>query len=54
MTKNEKKDFVILKSMIRSAYTNLKYGAKDYDCTWPNHIIDSLKECLELMNKFKI
>lgn len=54
MTKNEKKDFVILKSMIKSSYTNLKYDAKDYDCTWPNHIIDSLKECLELMDKFKL
>jgi len=54
MTKNEKKDFVILKSMIRSAYTNLKYDAKDYDCSWPQHIIETLKECIELTNKFKL
>ena len=54
MTKKEKADFMTLKSMIRSAYSNLKYDAADYDCTWPNSIIKSLKECLELMAKFKI
>lgn len=54
MTKKEKSDFTVIKSKIRSAYSNLKYDAKDYDCTWPNHIIDSLKECLELMDKFKL
>lgn len=54
MTKSEKQDFVILKSMIRSAYNNLKYDAKDYDCSWPNHIIKTLEECVELTNKFKL
>lgn len=54
MTKKEKADFMTLKSMIRSAYSNLKYDAADYDCTWPNSIINSLKECLELMSKFKV
>jgi hypothetical protein len=54
MTKKEKADFMTLKSMVRSAYTNLKYDAADYDCTWPKSIINRLKECLELMDKFKI
>ena len=54
MTKKEKADFMTLKSMIRSAYSNLKYDAADYDCTWPDSIIRELKECVELISKLKV
>lgn len=54
MTTNEKIILIKLKSKIRSAYSNLKHDAADYDCTWPDSIIRELKECVELISKFKV
>lgn len=54
MTKNERMNIIRLRGRLLSAHNNLKGCAIDYDCTWPKSIVKQLKECLDILNEFKV
>ena len=54
MTKTERKIMIMLKARIASAYSRLKRDARDYDCKWPNSIIETLEDCLKTIDDLKV
>lgn len=46
MTKKEKELYSLIVSQVRSARSNLYADMKDYDCTWPKSILDTLDEAI--------
>ena len=46
MTKKERELYSLVVSQVRSARSNLYVDMKDYDCTWPKSILDTLDEAI--------
>lgn len=49
MTKKEKELYNIIVSKVRSARSDLALDMKDYDCTWPKPIIETLDEAIKYL-----
>lgn len=49
MTKKEKELYIDVVRAVRSARSNLATDMRDYDCTWPKPIIETLDEAIRYL-----